>query len=137
MNTALVAVALVLSGSLSAQSTLKKEYVPLQGTWDLVEVMGEKIERGELRVIFDGENYTMSERGEPDERGHVTLDPSRKPMQIAMVIKTGRDAGKVLLGFIEVAGDKMRIVLNSPGDPRFPVLPSDEWLTLKRSKKTS
>lgn len=136
MKHAVIALVLSLVGSVSSQTAIKKEFVAIQGIWDVSEAPGMKdIPRGFAGLIFKGETYEGYEMDKITERGTVSLDPSHKPMSIALVIIDGDSHGKTQLGLIEVDGDKMRLLLNNPGDPKIPAASSKDWLTLKRYKK--
>jgi len=49
------------------------------------------------------------------ESGTFVLDGSKTPVAIDLVIAEGDDAGKTQLGIVEVKGDVMRCLLNTPG----------------------
>jgi uncharacterized protein (TIGR03067 family) len=134
MKLALVALALVLSVSVSAQSSIKKEFQPLQGGWSLVTAAGQQVPAGLASLMFIGEKYEGLSSGKVDERGTVKLDPSTKPMSIDLVITEGDEAGKTQLGLIEVTGDTMTLILGEPGDKTRPLPSSSDKLILKRIK---
>jgi uncharacterized protein (TIGR03067 family) len=136
MKHAAIALLLLSVAGLSAQATFRKEFTPLQGTWDVVEAPGMKdVPRGFAGLIFTGEKYEGFQMDRITERGTVSLDSSHRPLAIALVVIEGTDAGKTQLGLIEIDGDKMRLLLNTPGDPKVPLASSKDWLTLKRYKK--
>ena len=130
-----ISLAIAVIAHLPSQGSIKNDLVPLQGRWDVVEAPGMKgIPRGMAGLIFKGDKYEGFTENKIDERGTVSLDTSHKPASIALVIADGDDKGKIQLGLIEVSGDSMRLVLNSPGDPKLPLASSKDWVTLKRSK---
>jgi uncharacterized protein (TIGR03067 family) len=135
MKLAIFASALVLSVSVSAQGTIKKEFQPLQGGWSLVRAEGQAVPPGMAGLMFIGEKYEGLSSGKVDERGTVKLDPSTKPMSIDLVITDGESAGKTQLGLIEITGDTMKLTLAEPGEKTRPT-PGSPYgeLILKRIK---
>ena len=120
MKLAVIASALVLSVSASAQGNIKKDFQPLQGGWSLVRAEGEAIPPGLASLMFIGEKYEGLSSGKVDERGSVKLNPATKPMSIDLVITEGSSAGKTQLGLIEITGDTMTLILGEPGDKTRP-----------------
>ena len=68
-----------------------------------------------MTLTFTGEKYQQAVGAEVNERGTFTVDASKKPMSLDLVIVEGSDAGKTQLGIFEVTGETMRANLDMPG----------------------
>lgn len=89
----------------------------VQGTWIVSSINGESAPMGaqEMTLTFTGDKYEQSLGGNVNERGSIKVDASKKPMTIDLAIGEGSDAGKTQLGIFEVAGDTMKLHLDTPG----------------------
>jgi uncharacterized protein (TIGR03067 family) len=94
----------------------------LQGTWVLTSMNGQNAPEGspEISLTFTGEKYQQAIAGEVNERGTFTVDASKKPMSLDLVITEGGDAGKTQVGIFEVTGDSLRVNFAAAGDGQRP-----------------
>jgi uncharacterized protein (TIGR03067 family) len=98
----------------------------LQGTWYTVAVEShgvkvplERIRAKDVRLVVKGDQWTLKEtQGDDDKEFTVRLGPTRKPRAIDIVYKTGEHKGKTSLGIYELDGNRLRVCLGEPGDPR-------------------
>ena len=115
-------VALLGAAGVSAQDTVPKELVPLQGTWIITSANGQDVSgQGPVAALtFTGSKYTGTIDGDVNERGTIKLDATKKPATIDLNIVEGDDAGKLQLGVVEITGDTLRMKLSTPGVPTRP-----------------
>jgi uncharacterized protein (TIGR03067 family) len=87
-----------------AQSELKK----LQGAWTVIETQAEG-QKGKPRLpvewVFRGNELFLMTRGKTVPRGFVTLDPSRKPKIIDVMVQ----GVPVSLGIYELKGNTLKL----------------------------
>jgi uncharacterized protein (TIGR03067 family) len=110
---------LVLASGVAAQTpkppTAAKALDGLQGIWVIKTFNGQPAGEGEVSLTITGDKYAQTVNGTVNERGTVTVDPSKKPMTIDLTIEVGGDAGKLQVGLVAVEGDTMTLKLNTPG----------------------
>ncbi len=116
---AIVAASLMLTAGLVAQApkpqTAAQVQAGIQGTWVVQTFNGQpSADGGEISITITGDKYAQSVNGAVNERGTFKIDPAKKPMTIDLTIQEGEDAGKLQLGIIELAGDKMTCKLAAP-----------------------
>lgn len=137
----LVALLLAAAGAPAQKPTTAttKALAPLQGTWVLAPPDGSTMTNGELALVITGNAYAQTLNGEVNERGTITLDPTRKPMTIDLSISEGPDAGKTQLGLIEVNEDTMKGALKAPGDTVRPTdfTPQEGVITFVAKRKAT
>ena len=117
-NIVIAMIALALSAHAVAQEPkVTNPAAALQGTWVVGSINGQAPPEGmaEMTLTFAGEKYHSSTGTTVDERGTFTVDGSKKPMTLDLVIVEGTDAGKTQLGIFEVTGDTLRLNLDTPG----------------------
>ena len=122
----------------------------LAGTWEpTMSERGGNVEPEEQtkrhRLIFEGEKFTITRDGDVMIAGTYTLNTDASPAQIDMKIsespQNAEDAGKTVLGIIEVTGDGMKWCTGGPRATERPkAFASEEGsrdmvVTLKREKK--
>lgn len=108
--------AVMTAGVTSAQSASQKPLDALQGSWVLTSLEGQGLPSGvHVGLVFAGDNYHGLRNGKIDERGAVKLDAAVIPMAIDLVITDGKYAGKTQLGLVNVTGETMTLVLDTPG----------------------
>lgn len=135
MKSTALTLALLASVGVSAQGDIKKELERFQGKWTATSATNEQIPAGfHAALVFAGDTYQGVRNGKTDERGTVKLDPSTKPMSIALIITEGSSAGKTQLGLVEITGDTMTLTLAEPGDTARPSPTSKDSLTLTKMK---
>jgi uncharacterized protein (TIGR03067 family) len=119
--TALVTVALAAQVS-AQQPKATNPAATLQGTWVLTSMNGQNAPEGspEISLTFTGEKYNQAIAGQVNERGTFTVDASKKPMSLDLVITEGDDAGKTQLGIFEVTGDTLRVNFDAAGGGQRP-----------------
>ena len=99
-----------------AKDKPKPKPSPLEGTWVINSINGQPMAEGsEMTLTFTGDKYHQTFGGTVNERGTIKLDRTKKPMMIDLIIAEGQDAGKTQLGIIEVSGDTVRAILDTPG----------------------
>jgi uncharacterized protein (TIGR03067 family) len=141
-----IAGTVVLAGGGDISQATKKDKAALQGTWKVTasESKGEKVPAEDLKdlfLIFRGDAILIREGGKTEDNFSFLLDPLKKIKEIDLTLKVGPQKGRVDRGIYEIAGDTLRICIQSNKDaPRArefrTVAGSDLWLvTLKRTKE--
>ncbi len=94
----------------------------LEGTWVITSFNGQTPPEGaaELTLTFAGDTYHQTQGGKVNERGTFKVDAKKKPMTFDLAIAEGSDAGKAQLGIVEVTGDTLKAVLDTPGAAQRP-----------------
>ena len=114
-----------------------KALASIQGTWNVISINGQALADGgtTMSLTFTGNKYVQTVNGTVNERGTISVDPSKKPMHVDLVIVEGDDAGKKQLGTMEVTGDSMTSALSLPGAAERPAgLTGEIVFVAKRSK---
>jgi uncharacterized protein (TIGR03067 family) len=115
---------LVLASGVAAQTpkppAAAKALDGLQGIWVIKTFNGQPAGEGEVSLTITADKYAQTVNGTVNERGTVTVDPSKKPTTIDLNIQEGDDAGKLQVGLVAVEGDTMTLKLNTPGSATRP-----------------
>ena len=114
-----VLLASCLIGAGPVSGDLKK----VQGTWQptAVESDGAKLEQEELavmKVIIDGDKYTVTRNGETIDQGALKLQEDKSPKQFDDTSSMGEHKGQTMKGIYELKGDVWKVCLAMPGKPR-------------------
>ncbi len=138
----IVAVAVASVASALAQGASKdaiaKALVTLQGTWVVVSINGQSTsDMGmELSLTFTEATYAQAMSGVVNERGTITIDPSKTPMIMDLNITEGDDAGKLQPGVVQIKDGVMTCKLAFPGESTRPTsLAQEEGFLLVVAKK--
>jgi uncharacterized protein (TIGR03067 family) len=135
-----MAMALVLTAVVSAQSASTKALAPLQGTWNITSINGQDLAGSGTTMTFtiEGNKYSQAVNGAVNERGTITLGADKKPMTIDLAITEGGDANKLQLGLIEVTGASMKLKLALPGQTTRPTdfAPAQDAILAVLAKKS-
>jgi uncharacterized protein (TIGR03067 family) len=104
------------------ERAIQEDLGQLQGTWKAVtfHVDGKPVSAEELnsiRVVIQGTSSTIT-RGGASRTGELTLDPTRNPKIIDILLITGADQGTTLRGIYDLSGDTFRVCLALPGRQR-------------------
>jgi uncharacterized protein (TIGR03067 family) len=148
MRTMLVGLAagLLLASAVVADEG-KGDQTKLQGAWkaEKAEQNGkEQPNADEHLLTFAGDTFTITRKDQVILKGTFTVDATKKPRQIDLVIKEsrgGNDDGKTARGIYDLDGDTLRWCTAKPGkDERpgeFAAAEGSERLlvTLRREKK--
>ena len=118
----------------------KKDLDKLQGTWLQLRPGTQSDEAKEApHMTIKGNEYTYAgEMGQ--EKGTMTLDPSKDPKAIDIKITEGEDKDKTQLGIYEIDGDTFRLCVAQPGSKERPKAFEDSegestLFAFKREKK--
>jgi len=130
-----------------AKDDVKKEKEKLQGTWKCVmlEEKGEsKADTEDLRIVFDGDNFSVKRGDETMIKGTFKLDPSKNPKEVDLEVQGGikaeGDIGKTAQGIYILKGDELKLCVLHPGGTdrpsEFSAPAGSErmFITLKREK---
>jgi uncharacterized protein (TIGR03067 family) len=120
-----------------------KEDKKFEGTWEVVEfqINGEKVEKAVYEnwtFTFKGKDYTQKDGDNVMEAGKQTLDPSKKPMHMDVVVGEGEMKGVKQLAIYEWDGDdKVKITAAKHGDTTRPekIATGEMTFVLKRKAK--
>jgi uncharacterized protein (TIGR03067 family) len=97
----------------------KKELERFVGTWQIVAwekggVEAPEADVKQMKIIFNGDKFTMERAGKTVEQGWICIDPARKPRVID--VYPTRPEGKVEMGIYEWDGDdKLKVCCTDPG----------------------
>ena len=119
---AVAALGLGLAVAAADDQAGKDELAKLTGTWRGVSYVRDgkevpKAEAEKVRLVVDGEKYTLTEGGQVVEGTHA-LDPTKSPKHVDAVRTKGPHAGEKLLGVYELTGDAFTICLAASGKDR-------------------
>jgi uncharacterized protein (TIGR03067 family) len=100
-------------------TAVKEELKKLSGTWEAVSAVedGKELPRpkGGVQAIVDGPRWTLNVEGKAVNSGTQTVDPSKTPKTIDLVLAEGPEKGKTVLGIYELKGDELKMALAEPG----------------------
>ena len=135
---AVVAGASTVSAQGPTKEAVAKALAAIQGTWVIQSINGQSpADMGaEMSLTFTDAAYAQTVNGAVDERGTITIDPSKTPMTIDLTITEGNDAGKVQPGIFEIKDGVMTCKLTFPGETRRPtsLLPEEGFLLFVAKK---
>jgi uncharacterized protein (TIGR03067 family) len=145
--TALVLVAGLLTAAADdKQEATKKDRELMQGHWTVVSLVrnGMDVPQAQgIKVSIDADGnaaHLPSEKEPmPDLKGKITIDPSKNPKTIDLVVVEGSRKGQTMAGIYEIDGDTLRICRPGPGKDRPTEFSSKEGsgcdiITYKRDK---
>jgi uncharacterized protein (TIGR03067 family) len=139
----------LLLGTLPGQAAdakdeaVKKEMKALAGTWEATKVKPTGQDEvapppGTLLLVIGADGkYSEKLMGMENETGTLTVDPSKTPKTLDLMILEGNDKGKKQFGLYELKGDTLTIAFAEPGKDRPADLAgkgADAIVTFKRSK---
>ncbi len=118
----LIVLALGLVSAAQDSAKANKDLDRLQGTWKRAsgEMNGKKVSAEELQkttLTIKGDQYVLK-MGDQTRKGHIKLDPTKKPKQIDIISGAGPNRGKTLQGIYELEGDTFRYCVAQPGKSR-------------------
>jgi uncharacterized protein (TIGR03067 family) len=122
---------------------VKKEMKAIAGTWEATKVKPPGQDElspppGTLLLVIGADGkYSEKIQGNEAENGTLTVDPSKTPKTIDLMILEGKDKGKKQFGLYELKGDMLTIAFAEPGKDRPADLAgkgADAIVTFKRSK---
>ena len=118
----LLAGALVGAGG-AGKEAVQKEMQRLEGTWTVTALTadGKELPRsGELavRMVFEGNKYTVRAGDKILGRGTYTVDPSQKPTTMELTPADGK--GKMSRGIYELDGDRLKTCFAPAGQEKRP-----------------
>jgi uncharacterized protein (TIGR03067 family) len=116
----------------------------LQGTWELVKAVHDgqdapPPEKGEHSAIIEGDTLTLK-MGDEVHKCTITVDASKTPHTMDVVLLDGDDKGKTIKILYEIKGDELHVCHGKPDSDRPTELSAKEGsglslITLKRVKK--
>ena len=111
--------------ALAVEPAAKNELDPLQGTWVLLSTVTDGIPAdfdhpGETSLVITGDRYQLSDEAAitTAPAGTVKLDGGHRPRHIDAISTDGPHQGQASLGIYEVVGNRFRVMLAPPGQPR-------------------
>jgi uncharacterized protein (TIGR03067 family) len=139
----IVAMLALVAVSAAQDDAVRKDLDSLQGVWQCVSLDegGKAVAEEQLKdfkLTFKG--YKASHPGKDGKTEQVTikLDPSKKPKTIDMMLLTGADKGKTLLGIYAIEEDTLKICVAQPGRDRATEFKAGKdivLIALKREKR--
>jgi uncharacterized protein (TIGR03067 family) len=119
----ILAAGLFLAADDPKKDDAKKDLDALQGKWTCVsgEVGGKPTAEEDTKGVeftVKDDTYTVKKPGDPEEKGTIKLDPTKKPKAIDFKILEGNDKGKSQSGVYELEGDTLKLCLALPGKER-------------------
>jgi RNA polymerase sigma factor (sigma-70 family) len=105
-------------GAADDAAKAKAELKKFQGTWVevYVEKAGQKQEPvGDHQVKFDGETFSVADRGDVREKGTIKLNPSKNPMEIDIRVEGRNNEEKIVLGIYTWDGENLKLCGGEPG----------------------
>ena len=120
----IIPVFLVL-GTLATGGGPAQDLQRMAGTWSavIVETSGKKTsseerEKLKMKLVIQGESYTLFFSDEPVARGNLRLDESAQPSSIDIVPTDGPHKGQAQPGVYAFQGEDLWMVVAAPGQPR-------------------
>ena len=84
-------------------SAKAKAMLAIQGAWVFTTADGQDLTgQPEIVITITDNKYVQTVYGEVVEKGTFTIDETKKPMQMDIVVVEGKDAGERQLGVYEV-----------------------------------
>jgi uncharacterized protein (TIGR03067 family) len=115
---------LLLAADDKPEEAIKKDREKIAGAWTVVltEMNGTKVEDEELKKIVvtfkaDG-TVEVRREGEKVADAVTKIDPTKKPKEIDITIKTPDGNERNVKGIYEIEGDDLKICTSSPGQDR-------------------
>jgi uncharacterized protein (TIGR03067 family) len=111
--------ALACCASASAADAEDKDLKSMEGTWlpSAAELAGQEFPaevRKSIKLIIQGENYTVFVGENPDE-GTVALDSSKSPKAMTIKGTKGPNQGKTFLAIYDLKSDTLRVCYDLSG----------------------
>ena len=119
---AVAALGLGLATAAADDQAGKDELAKLTGTWHGVSYVrdGKEVPKADavnMRLVVDGEKYTLTEGGQTIEGTHK-LDPTKTPRHIDAVRTKGPHTGEKMLGVYRLTDDSFVVALAARGKDR-------------------
>jgi len=111
--------AAALADDQAVQDELKRH----QGTWSVTSSIydgqpaSEEIIRSIKRIVT-GDHVAWERDGKRFAGTRISLEPAREPKTIDVIPEDGPNRGQRVLGIYKLEGDRLTIVMASPGQPR-------------------
>jgi uncharacterized protein (TIGR03067 family) len=101
----------------------KKELDRFRGTWkfESVEIEGQAVPADgikDVRLILDGDKFTMEGGGLGMYKGTFKVDVSKKPKTIDVTFTEGPEKGKTSIGIYTLEGDTYKVCMDPQGKER-------------------
>ena len=122
----LTILAIILFVVAASAGDVAEDKKTIQGTWSIVYAVfeGKQVPAAEIKkaeIVIAAEKLTLREKGKEGNVWQYTLDPSKKPKTIDVIVKTfklrpGGEAVELLMekmvGIYDLKGDDLRIALS-------------------------
>ena len=95
----------------------------LQGAWlptaaELGENPFDEATLKTMKLVFEGDKYTVAVGKSPLDKGTTKIDPAAKPKTMDIIGTDGPNKGKTFLAIYELNGDTLRICYDLTGKVR-------------------
>jgi RNA polymerase sigma-70 factor (ECF subfamily) len=105
---------------------VRKELKQLEGTWEIVSVVGDGKKQGfgrPIRITIRGDRFTAERLGTPSDtsligKGPLKVDPSKQLKAIDFITTEGPGKGTKALMLYELKGDELRLCETRADDTR-------------------
>ena len=119
-----LAAGLLFAADDKPEEAIKKDREKIAGVWTVTlrEMNGAKVEEEELKKILvtfkaDG-TLEVRREGEKVVDGVSKIDPTKKPKEIDITVRTPDGSERSVKGIYEIEGDNLRICTAGPGPDR-------------------
>jgi uncharacterized protein (TIGR03067 family) len=118
-----LAVLWLAAGALADDQAVQDELKRHQGTWSVTSSIyegqpaAEEVVRSIKRIV-SGDHVAWERDGKHFAGTRIELDPAREPKTIDVIPDGGPNRGQHVLGIYKLEGDRLTIVMATPGRPR-------------------
>jgi uncharacterized protein (TIGR03067 family) len=114
---------LLMAADSPKDDAVKNDRKLMKGTWTvkMYEVDGNKLTEDDtknMRLILDGDNYTLKNEDTPISKGTTKIDPNKKPKTIDITPTEGDNQGQVMKGIYEIKEGEQKVCWGPPDKDR-------------------
>jgi uncharacterized protein (TIGR03067 family) len=123
------------------EEAVKKDLKALDGTWHLTDIVKDGKEvpippgSAVVELVISDGKYREKVGKDEVEVGTFTVDPSKSPKTMDVMILEGTDKGKKQFGLYELKGDELKVAFAPPGKDRPTALAGKEGVTVITYKR--
>ena len=118
-----ICIAMILFTAAAWSQDAADERKLLQGTWlptaaELSENPFDEATLKTMKLVVEGDKYTVTVGKSPFDKGTIKIDPAAKPKTMDIIGTDGPNKGKTFLAIYELNGDTLRVCYDLTGKVR-------------------